>query len=575
LKRPSHILLAHQDSRWTAPVVRLWRAADRYAAAGWCLVRRAAPVGELEPAVSELVRDALEAALLPAGLALHVTGPRANPLRSGLAGLSVDTSPGTAVGAVILVVAGGLEDRAAGEVPAAIAALAADVVALVVLVPVWPDGRRFASSRTRTLRRAVWWHQAAARGGLEPWVELRREAGGHACLVLRPAPEGDRRELPRAAPSRTGLHIRIHDDLSRATSFTWISASIALALEREGVSVSIAPTELTSSIGPARRRALGALIERGRAPAATAEVGWTHFWPEYRRPLGGEHPLALFALNYAFARSDRDGWDPWMRRLIEDSTPLGAISTFCADVLAKAGVRAERLHHVPLAPTEGLDAADPWALPRGRALKLVHVTNATDPLRHGTDVALAAFREAFTPEDDLTFVIRDYAWGNSDLGAQVQRLAGEGYDVRYWPAFYPDHRLGTLLSAFDALVAPFRGEGFGIKLLDAMSCGLPVLAPRFGGPVEFLDESAGYTVPHRLAPVRAGYDADRLALGNEPLWAEVEPGDLAQRLREVRDDPAGLARRGTEARRVATERFSWERTARAVVAAVERGQAGA
>ncbi len=330
-------------------------------------------------------------------------------------------------------------------------------------------------------------------------------------MLGRPKPAAPR--AAPAAPAPSGFHVRICDDLSRPTSFTWISASIALALERIGVRVSIAPTELSASIEPDRRRALEALIERGSAPRATAEVGWTHFWPEYRRPLGGEQPLALFAVNYAFAESSPDGWDPWMRGLVEGSQPLGPISTFCAEVLSKAGVGEERLDVVPLAPTEGVTEAEPAELPRARALKLLHVTNSGDPERHGTDVALAAFREAFSPGDDVTFVVRDYGASQPGLAAAVGRLAAEGYDVRYWPAFYPAHRLGTFLSAFDVLVAPFRGEGFGIKLLDAMACGQPVVGPRFGGPADFLDDDASYVVPHRLEPVRAGADASLLALG--------------------------------------------------------------
>jgi glycosyltransferase involved in cell wall biosynthesis len=471
-----------------------------------------------------------------------------------------------------LIVAGGAEQSRPEVVPEAIAAFGAAADALFLLVPVWPRGRRAVAAGARTLRRAEWWYEAATRSGLEPWVELRREAEGHACLALGPPrAQTVTSPAPRRRSSRPGLHIRIHDDLSRGTSFAWVSASIALALEADGVSVSIAPTEVTRSIAPARRRNLDALMERGRAPAATAEVGWTHFWPQYRRRLGGEHPLALFAVNYGFARADRAAWDPWMRALVDGDAALGPISSFCGDVLAAAGVGAERLDVVPLAATDGIAARDPAELAQARALKLLHVTNAADPLRHGTDVALAGFEQAFTPADDVTLVVRDYARANPEVARRVARLADAGYDARYWPVFFPEHRLATFLSAFDVLLAPFRGEGFGIKLLDAMACGVPVIAPHFGGPVDFLTEASGYQVPHRLAQVEAGYDAEGLGLGNGPLWAEIAPVDVARRLRDAHDDPDGRGSRGEAARRVAGG-FSWERTARAIVASVQRRQ---
>ena len=197
------------------------------------------------------------------------------------------------------------------------------------------------------------------------------------------------------------------------------------------------------------------------------------------------------------------------------------------------------------------------------------MTNSGDPERHGTDVALAAFREAFAPGDDVTFVVRDYGASQPGLAAAVARLAADGYDARYWPAFYPAHRLGTFLSAFDVLVAPFRGEGFGIKLLDAMACGLPVVGPRFGGPADFLDDDAAYVVPHRLEPVRAGADASLLALGNRPLWARRRRPTSPRGCASAATSRRELARRGVAARGVAA-RFTWERTARAIVASVER-----
>jgi glycosyltransferase involved in cell wall biosynthesis len=533
-----------------------------------------------------LVRDGLDAAAVDRARPLVVLGARAAPLaralqadfrdvRTGASGRgggedAVSILEGAGEGAVP-VLAGWLEAVVPSRAAERLAQLG-DRSPIVALVPVWPEARHGAidDGPARTLRTLRWWDATARRAGLEPALELRRESRGYRCLVLRTGPTDAAPAPPPArapAPTPNRPRVRVNDDLSVAGSFAWISSSLAVALDEIGVPVSVAPTKVTPTLEPATRRRLDELMARdGDAGPVAGELGWTHFWRRYRRTLGGAKPLPLFAINYRFARSDPGGFDPWMRGLIAGSAPIAPISTFCRDVLAEAGVAPERLHVVPMGFTSGAESPGSGVLPGGRDLKVLHVTNSLDAERNGTDLAIEAFAAAFAPGDAATLVVRDYGTGSAALLRSLATLRDRGYDARYWPVFFPQEALGRFLSAFDVLLAPFRGEGFGIKLLDAMAAGLAVIAPPFGGPRDFMVPDATLHVPYDLVAVSSGYDSRSLELGNRPEWAQCRPAGLVSALELAAADPDGVRRRGELARRHALAEFSWRRSAERVAA---------
>ena len=55
--------------------------------------------------------------------------------------------------------------------------------------------------------------------------------------------------------------------------------------------------------------------------------------------------------------------------------------------------------------------------------------------------------------------------------------------------------VARILNNLDAFVLSSRTEGFSIACIEAMACGIPVVATRSGGPEEILEDGAGILVP--------------------------------------------------------------------------------
>jgi glycosyltransferase involved in cell wall biosynthesis len=108
--------------------------------------------------------------------------------------------------------------------------------------------------------------------------------------------------------------------------------------------------------------------------------------------------------------------------------------------------------------------------------------------------------------------------------------------------FVPYEDLPALLRGASGLLMPSRCEGFGLPILDAFACGVPVLTSRISSMPEVAGDAAAYCDPN---------DPQTIAAGIEQL--------LDRASAEV------LVRRGRERLRL----FSWERTAAAMCRAYE------
>ena len=153
--------------------------------------------------------------------------------------------------------------------------------------------------------------------------------------------------------------------------------------------------------------------------------------------------------------------------------------------------------------------------------------------RKGIDVLLDAFAEvARTDSDVQLWLAGQHGWGVKEVEARLATHPAASRIRRL--GFVSDDALAPLLRRSLAAVYPSRGEGFGLPVLEALACGVPVITSRD----TVMEEVAG--------------DAATLTTAGSS-------DDLARAMIEVRG--RGAAERDERARRgrARAETFTWER----------------
>lgn len=211
-------------------------------------------------------------------------------------------------------------------------------------------------------------------------------------------------------------------------------------------------------------------------------------------------------------------------------------------------------------------AAESMPAEPGPGFRFLHVSSGLP--RKGLDVLLVAWVKAFSQDDDVRLIIKTVPNRHHDAAAEVEawhRRHPHAAPVEVYNADWTEGALRTLYESCQVLVAPSRGEGFGLPMAEAMHHGLAVITTAWGGQCDFCTEETAWLIDYHLAPARSHMGLPGSA------WAEPDGEHLAARLREVHAlTPAARWERTAAGAALLREHFTWPQVAARLQAALAR-----
>lgn len=369
-----------------------------------------------------------------------------------------------------------------------------------------------------------------------------------------------------SAGSRTG--VVLSGPVLREHSLSGVNRQLARALLGTGTfDISLVDTE-GATLAAGDEGSLAALSDAlTQILPGDPDVTVSHQYPPlFTRPATGAFTTLL---HWEFGPAPLD----WVRAIEANVDELWVATEHVRRGFVESGVDPARVARVPL----GIDPArfrpdlEPLDLgPTVTGFRFLFVGGLL--WRKGVDILLDAYVRAFTPADDVTLVVKDFsATGPYRLqDGMRQRLRDIVVDSNaprlvHFTGALPERDMPRLYAACDCLVHPYRGEGYGLPIAEAMACGLPVIVPDRGACRDFATPETAMLVPSVDIEL-SGYDVGGLDLGAHPRMVQVAVDDLATAMRrayDARDEAAVLGARASEHMR---RNHTWAHTGEVVEA---------
>lgn len=268
--------------------------------------------------------------------------------------------------------------------------------------------------------------------------------------------------------------------------------------------------------------------------------------------------LPKHAYNIIYPAWELAKYPPEWAQQLDRFDEIWAPSSFIKNALLPAVQKP--LLHMPLAcevALSGFRSRRYYGIPEAAYTFLFFFDFRSYATRKNPQAAIRAFAKLcqLRPSANTCLVIKVHgAEAAPDALAELQRNLAQWHGrVVLINQQMDDNDTKNLLRCCDCFVSLHRSEGFGRGLAEAMYLGKPVIATRYSGNLDFMDDSTAYLVEHALVPVQPG----EYPHAEGQHWADADAEQAAGFMAALVDDPARGYAIGREASRAIRTRIGW------------------
>lgn len=309
------------------------------------------------------------------------------------------------------------------------------------------------------------------------------------------------------------------------------------------------------------------LVALGTDNTDKTDIYIRHRWPPVFTRKGNAKNILFQPWEYG---SIPENWiDPINNNIDE----IWAYTNFVKDTYIRAGINKELVHVIPLGinPTQ-------FNLQHSPAKWIQSETEGTFRFlfiggintRKGTDILINAFLNEFKKEENVSLVIKESPFYNTKLAEQIKILSKRNDipKILFTEENIAPGELPGIYHACDCYVHPYRAEGYGLPIAEAMACGLPVIVTGSGSCLDFTNRDLVYYInaEKKFFPKKK---AANLETVDYPFWYEPDMWHLGQLMRLVYNERENAVKKGIKAASYIQKHHLWSHGAQKIMSRIE------
>lgn len=200
-------------------------------------------------------------------------------------------------------------------------------------------------------------------------------------------------------------------------------------------------------------------------------------------------------------------------------------STFCKKNYIESGVIEEKIHVIP-------HGFDPLIFRSSTQVD----DNKPDDLytflfvggyagegdRKGADLLAKAFAEEFRPDDKVKLYLKLNTTYNPNVDLSIFERILRNHDYEIDTHMVLPDAIPNIYAIGDCFVSPTMGEGFGMTILEALVCRLPIITTGYGGQSDFLPKNKRVQIINMGDYIPAKYSQWDCGLWFKPSIAQLK-----------------------------------------------------